>query len=168
MRISRRMRSLSYGVVIFMLCGSPGHARHGELPNRIPEAAPYNVTEAEVYLPPMKKIGPQPIIPCSAPAAHYALDGAGGATGGRPAPTTEAGRWRCPRQRIQRAHEVVGKSGKERGRPKNSYTRCWLMRRHGWDSEDLQTPVSLRKVSLYGEGREIYYEAVPAIEANGF
>ena len=88
----RRIRSLVYGIALVVLWGAPGHARHGELPNRIPEAAPYNVTEAEVYLPPMKKIGPQPIIPCSAPAAHYALDGAGGAAGGRPAPTAGAGR----------------------------------------------------------------------------
>ena len=47
-----RMRSLVSAIVLVMLWGAPGHARHGELPNRIPEAAPYNVTEAEVYPPP--------------------------------------------------------------------------------------------------------------------
>jgi len=46
------MRSLSYGIVLVVLWGAPGHARHGEMPNRIPEAAPYHVTEAEVYPPP--------------------------------------------------------------------------------------------------------------------
>ena len=44
--------SLSYGMVLVLLWGVPGYARHGELPNRIPEAAPYNVTEAESYPPP--------------------------------------------------------------------------------------------------------------------
>ena len=44
--------SLSYGMVIMVLWWVPGPARHGELPNRIPEAAPYNVTEAESYPPP--------------------------------------------------------------------------------------------------------------------
>ena len=43
--------SLSYGMVLVLLWGVPGYARHGELPNRIPEAAPYNVTEAETYPP---------------------------------------------------------------------------------------------------------------------
>jgi hypothetical protein len=38
-----------------MLWGVPGDARHGELPNRIPEAAPYNVTEAAVYPPPYEE-----------------------------------------------------------------------------------------------------------------
>ena len=45
-------RGLSYSIVLLVLCGSQGHARHGELPNRIPEAAPYNVTEAASYPPP--------------------------------------------------------------------------------------------------------------------
>ncbi len=51
----RRIRSLVYGIVIVALGGAPGHARHGELPNRIPEAAPYNVTEAESYPPPYEE-----------------------------------------------------------------------------------------------------------------
>jgi len=42
MSISRRMKSLFYAVVLVVLWGASGHARHGELPNRIPEAAPYN------------------------------------------------------------------------------------------------------------------------------
>jgi hypothetical protein len=49
---SRWSSSLSYGMFIMVLWWAPGHARHGELPNRIPEAAPYNVTEAESYPPP--------------------------------------------------------------------------------------------------------------------
>src|SRR4029450_1392457 len=52
MSSSRWRSSLSYGMVLVVLWGAPGHARHGELPNRIPEAAPYNVTEAESYPPP--------------------------------------------------------------------------------------------------------------------
>jgi hypothetical protein len=52
MSSSRWRSSLSYGMVIMVLWWAPGHARHGELPNRIPEAAPYNVTEAESYPPP--------------------------------------------------------------------------------------------------------------------
>ena len=50
-----RIRSLVYSIVIVALWGAPGHARHGELPNRIPEAAPYNVTEAESYPPPYEE-----------------------------------------------------------------------------------------------------------------
>ena len=46
------MRSLISAVVLVVLWGGPEHARHVELPNRIPEAAPYNVTEAESYPPP--------------------------------------------------------------------------------------------------------------------
>ena len=45
-------RSLVYAVIFGGLWGAPGHTRHGALPNRIPEAAPYNVTEAESYPPP--------------------------------------------------------------------------------------------------------------------
>ena len=55
MSMYRRIRSLVYGIALVVLWGAPGHARHGELPNRIPEAALYNVTEAETYPPPMKK-----------------------------------------------------------------------------------------------------------------
>ena len=134
---SHPIRWRSYNMVIVVLWGAPGHAHHGELPNRIPEAAFYKQSHA------LRRL---PITRSTAPV--------GPPVGGQPQPT-EAGRWRCPRQRIQRAHEVVGKSG-ERGRPKNSYTRCWLMRRHGWDSEDLQTPVSLRKVkSLWRRERNL-------------
>ena len=46
------MKSLVAAVVVVGLWSTPGSARHGELPNRIPEAAPYNVTEAESYPPP--------------------------------------------------------------------------------------------------------------------
>ena len=38
MSVCRRMRSLSYAVVLVVLWGAPGHARHGELPNRTWEA----------------------------------------------------------------------------------------------------------------------------------
>jgi hypothetical protein len=38
MSVYRRMRSLSYAVVLVVLWGAPGHARHGELPNRTWEA----------------------------------------------------------------------------------------------------------------------------------
>jgi len=38
MSMYRRMRSLSYAVVLVVLWGAPGHARHGELPNRTWEA----------------------------------------------------------------------------------------------------------------------------------
>ena len=47
----RCMKSLVSAIVVVALWDTPGHARHGELPNRIPEAAPYNVTEAETYPP---------------------------------------------------------------------------------------------------------------------
>jgi hypothetical protein len=47
-----RMKSLVAAVVVVGLWSTPGSARHGELPNRIPEAAPYNVTEAASAPPP--------------------------------------------------------------------------------------------------------------------
>jgi len=51
MRLTTKM--LPYlPLVAFVLFGSDVQARHGELPNRIPEAAPYNVDEAEFYPPP--------------------------------------------------------------------------------------------------------------------
>jgi hypothetical protein len=51
MSSSRQMSSLVSAVVLVVLWGTLGHTRHGELPNRIPEATPYNVTEAEIYPP---------------------------------------------------------------------------------------------------------------------
>jgi|RhiMetdeSRZDD1v2_1073273.scaffolds.fasta_scaffold61717_3 hypothetical protein len=38
MSVYRRMRSLSYAVVLEGLWGAPWHARHGELPNSTWEA----------------------------------------------------------------------------------------------------------------------------------
>jgi hypothetical protein len=38
MNMYRCMRSLISAVVLVVLWGAPGHARHAELPNRIPEA----------------------------------------------------------------------------------------------------------------------------------
>ena len=52
MSSSRRMSSLVSAIVLVVLWGVLGHTRHGDLPNRIPEPPPYNVTEAEVYPPP--------------------------------------------------------------------------------------------------------------------
>ncbi len=37
-----------------LMLGFAAQARHGELPNRIPEAAPYNVSEAEFFPPPFE------------------------------------------------------------------------------------------------------------------
>jgi len=51
MPMYRRMKSLVAAVVLVGLWGAPGYARPGELPKRIPEAAPYHVTEAEAYEP---------------------------------------------------------------------------------------------------------------------
>ena len=52
MNMYRCIRLLVSAVVLVVFWDTPGHTRHGELPNRIPEAAPYNVTEAEAYPPP--------------------------------------------------------------------------------------------------------------------
>ncbi|WP_179137927.1 Ig-like domain-containing protein [Candidatus Entotheonella palauensis] len=47
------MRLLPYVLLVaFLFPGFNVQARHGELPNRIPEAAPYNVDEAAFYPPP--------------------------------------------------------------------------------------------------------------------
>jgi hypothetical protein len=51
MRRYRPMRSLVYGLVLVGLGGAPGYARHGELPHRIPEAAPYNGGEGDTSIP---------------------------------------------------------------------------------------------------------------------
>ena len=41
------------GTLVTLVClASAGHTRHGEMPNRIPEAAPYDVSEAAFYPPP--------------------------------------------------------------------------------------------------------------------
>jgi hypothetical protein len=37
---------------VLMVCAAPTRGRHGELPNRIPEAAPYNTAEAKTHRPP--------------------------------------------------------------------------------------------------------------------
>ena len=42
-------------LVMLLLGMGNAFARHGELPNRIPEAAPYNVDEAAVYPPPYEE-----------------------------------------------------------------------------------------------------------------
>ena len=42
-------------LVMLLLWTGEALARHGELPNRIPEAAPYNVDEAAVYSPPFEE-----------------------------------------------------------------------------------------------------------------
>lgn len=39
-------------VVLLAICAIQAYGRHGELPNRIPEPAPYNVDEAQFYPPP--------------------------------------------------------------------------------------------------------------------
>ena len=53
MPMDRRMKSLVAAGVVVGLWGAPGRARHGELPNHIPEAAPYNVPEAVSAPPPL-------------------------------------------------------------------------------------------------------------------
>jgi hypothetical protein len=53
MHMDRPLRSLVYGLVLVGPGSAPGYARHGELPNRVSEAAPYNVTEAATYPPPL-------------------------------------------------------------------------------------------------------------------
>jgi len=55
MQSFRWRTSLFSAGVLVGLWGAQGYARHGELPNRIPEAAPYNVTEAETYPPPYEE-----------------------------------------------------------------------------------------------------------------
>ncbi|HEX9622656.1 MAG TPA: Ig-like domain-containing protein [Polyangiaceae bacterium] len=52
-RISRRHRAVSWAFALSACAlAGPAFARHGELPNRIPEAAPYNTREAERHPPP--------------------------------------------------------------------------------------------------------------------
>jgi hypothetical protein len=52
MRNLRYIKLLLCVVVALVLCEWEGQARHGELPNRIPEAAPYITAEAEFFPPP--------------------------------------------------------------------------------------------------------------------
>jgi hypothetical protein len=85
MRRYRPMRALVYSLVLVGLGGAPGYARHGELPNRIPEAAPYRGGGYQY------SAGRQQSAR-GGDAGHDALDGAGGATGGRSTPTAKAGR----------------------------------------------------------------------------
>src|SRR5712691_11065463 len=52
MSMYRRMRSLVSADVLVGLWSTPGSARHGELPHRIPEAAPYHAPAAASAPPP--------------------------------------------------------------------------------------------------------------------
>ena len=55
-------------LVTLVFLAPEGHARHGEIPNRIPEAAPYDVSEAAFYPPPYedKWVGVNNPMQCAA------------------------------------------------------------------------------------------------------
>jgi len=55
---SHPIRWRSYNMVIVVLWGAPGHAHHGELPNRIPEAAFYKQSHALRRLPITRSTAP--------------------------------------------------------------------------------------------------------------
>lgn len=50
----RRVLARSSAMLLVLAGAHAAHARHGELPNRIPEPAPYNVSEAQFYPPPFE------------------------------------------------------------------------------------------------------------------
>src|SRR5258708_4894268 len=65
----RLMQLFLRGTLVTLVFLAPeGHARHGEIPNRIPEAAPYDVSEAAFYPPPYedKWVGVNNPMQCAA------------------------------------------------------------------------------------------------------